>query len=102
MWGNWEVAALVEWLHRHNQSRPSESRVGFYGLDVYSLWESLEAVLYYVEQQGDGAVTAARQAFRCFESYSADPQQYAPTRRGHGGGPPRPGAAEPRPSHCAG
>lgn len=77
MWGNWEVAALVEWLHRHNQSRPSAGRVGFYGLDVYSLWESLEAVLHYVEQQGDGAVTAARHAFRCFEPYSADPQQYA-------------------------
>lgn len=66
MWGNWEVAALVEWLHRLNQSRPSAGRVGFYGLDVYSLWELLEAVLHYVEQQGDGAVTAARHAFRCF------------------------------------
>jgi erythromycin esterase len=77
MWGNWEVAALVEWLHRHNQFRPSAGRVGFYGLDVYSLWESLEAVLHYAEQQGDGAVTAARHAFRCFEPYSADPQQYA-------------------------
>lgn len=77
MWGNWEVAALVEWLHRHNQSRPSAGRVGFYGLDVYSLWESLEAVLHYAEQQGDGAVTAARHAFRCFKPYSADAQQYA-------------------------
>jgi erythromycin esterase len=77
MWGNWEVAALVEWLHRHNQARPAAQRAGFYGLDVYSLWESLQAVLHYAEQQGDGAVTAARQAFRCFEPYSADPQEYA-------------------------
>ncbi|ALW87222.1 protein-L-isoaspartate O-methyltransferase [Hymenobacter sedentarius] len=77
MWGNWEIAALVEWLHRHNQAQPMERRVGFYGLDVYSLWESLEAVLHYVEKQGDGAVTAARRAFRCFEPYSTDPQEYA-------------------------
>jgi erythromycin esterase len=77
MWGNWEIAALVEWLHRHNQARPPARRVGFYGLDVYSLWESLRAVLHYAEQQGDGAVAAARQAFRCFEPYSADPQEYA-------------------------
>ena len=77
MWGNWEVAALVEWLHRHNLGQPAAQRVGFYGLDVYSLWESLRAVLHYAEQQGDGAVDAARQAFRCFEPYSTDPQEYA-------------------------
>ncbi|MBD2721062.1 erythromycin esterase family protein [Hymenobacter armeniacus] len=77
MWGNWEISALVEWLHRHNLSQPAARRVGFYGLDVYSLWESLQAVLHYVEQQGDGALTAARHAFHCFEPYSADPQQYA-------------------------
>jgi erythromycin esterase len=77
MWGNWEIAALVEWLHRHNRAQAAGQRVGFYGLDVYSLWESLEAVLQYAEQQGDGAAQVARQAFRCFEPYSADPQEYA-------------------------
>ena len=77
MWGNWEIAALTEWLHGHNQAQPAERRVGFYGLDVYSLWESLQAVLHYAEQQGDGAISAARQAFRCFEPYSTDPQEYA-------------------------
>jgi len=77
MWGNWEIAALVEWLHRHNRAQPLEQRVGFYGLDVYSLWESLQAVLQYAEQQGDGAMKAAREAFHCFEPYSADPQEYA-------------------------
>ncbi|MFC7666590.1 erythromycin esterase family protein [Hymenobacter humi] len=77
MWGNWEIAALVEWLHRHNKPLQAEARVGFYGLDVYSLWDSLQQVLRYVEKQGDGAVTAARQAFRCFEPYSTDPQEYA-------------------------
>lgn len=77
MWGNWEIAALVEWLHRHNRAQAAGQRVGFYGLDVYSLWESLEAVLHYAEQQGDGAAQVARQAFRCFEPYSDDPQEYA-------------------------
>jgi erythromycin esterase-like protein len=77
MWGNWEIAALVDWLHRHNLSQRPEQRVGFYGLDVYSLWESLQAVLQYAEKQGDGAITAARKAFRCFEPYSDDPQEYA-------------------------
>ncbi|MBF9235978.1 erythromycin esterase family protein [Hymenobacter sp. BT683] len=77
MWGNWEIAAFVEWLHRHNSHQPTGKRIGFYGLDVYSLWDSLQAVLRYVEQQGDAAVAAARRAFHCFEPYSADPQEYA-------------------------
>lgn len=77
MWGNWEIAALVDWLQTHNQAQPAERRVGFYGLDVYSLWESLQAVLHYAQQQGDGAIKAAQQAFRCFEPYSDDPQAYA-------------------------
>ncbi|GAB3230827.1 hypothetical protein GCM10027346_16790 [Hymenobacter seoulensis] len=77
MWGNWEVAALVEWLHQHNRQLPRAERVGFYGLDVYSLWDSLQEILRYVEKQGDGAVHAAQKAFRCFEPYGDDPQEYA-------------------------
>ncbi|WP_324674106.1 erythromycin esterase family protein [Hymenobacter sp. GOD-10R] len=77
MWGNWEITALVEWLHQHNRQRPLEQRVGFYGLDVYSLWESLQEIMHFVEKQGDGAVEAARRAFRCFEPYGNDPQEYA-------------------------
>ncbi|MCR5887508.1 erythromycin esterase family protein [Hymenobacter sp. J193] len=77
MWGNWEIAALVEWLHQHNRQQPLEQRVGFYGLDVYSLWESLQEILHYVEKQGDGAVQAAHKAFQCFEPFGNDPQEYA-------------------------
>src|SRR3954468_4317119 len=36
MWANWEIAALCEWMHKHNKDH--EKKVGFYGLDVYSLW----------------------------------------------------------------
>ncbi|MBX0291810.1 erythromycin esterase family protein [Hymenobacter sp. HSC-4F20] len=77
MWGNWEIAALVEWLHQHNRQLSREQRVGFYGLDVYSLWESLQEIMHYVEKQGDGAVQAAHRAFQCFEPYGDDPQEYA-------------------------
>ena len=77
MWGNWEIAALTEWLHQLNKHRFPADQIGFYGLDVYSLWESLQEVLRYVEKQGDGAVATARRAFQCFEPYSDDPQEYA-------------------------
>jgi erythromycin esterase len=40
MWANEEIVELSEWLHRHNSWPPEEKKVGFCGLDVYSLWDS--------------------------------------------------------------
>ena len=50
MWANEEVAELAEWLRRHNAGLPDDRKVGFYGLDVYSLWDSLYAVLGYLRK----------------------------------------------------
>ena len=77
MWANWEVVAFAEWLKGHNEGLPSEERVGFYGLDVYSLWESLEAVTGFLEDTDPGALEAARRAYRCFEPYREDAHAYA-------------------------
>jgi erythromycin esterase len=78
MWGNWEVAALAEWLREWNHAKPANEKVGFYGLDVYSLWESLEAVMNYLKDEDPEAAKATRQAIRCFEPYrSDDGQSYA-------------------------
>lgn len=76
MWANREVVELAEWLRRHNDQRPPEGRVGFYGLDVYSLWDSLDAVTRFLEEADPDAVEAARRAFRCFEPYWEDEQGY--------------------------
>ena len=77
MWANWEIVAFSEWLRARNQDRPAEERAGFYGLDVYSLWESLAAITDYLREHHPEALPAAREAFRCFEPYEEDPQQYA-------------------------
>jgi erythromycin esterase len=77
MWANWEVVAMVEWLRRHNDSLPQEQRVGFYGLDVYSLWESLAKVTRYLEETTPDAVAAAYRAYNCFQPYGEDVQSYA-------------------------
>jgi erythromycin esterase len=77
MWANWEIVALAEWLRNRNEGLPEEKKVGFYGLDVYSLWESLDAVLRYAESLDGEAVDAARRAFRCFEPYGEDAHEYA-------------------------
>lgn len=77
MWGNWEVAALVDWLWQRNAPLPAHRKTGFYGLDVYSLWESLEQIMQYAGRKGEAAAQAAQRAYKCFEPFSADPQEYA-------------------------
>jgi erythromycin esterase len=77
MWANWEIVALAEWLRKHNAALPEERKVGFYGLDVYSLWESMDAVLRYLDRTDGEAARAARRAFQCFEPYQEDVQKYA-------------------------
>jgi erythromycin esterase len=77
MWANEEVAELSRWLRTHNASRDPADRVGFHGLDVYSLWDSLRAIIGYLEEHEPAAVGPAIEAFRCFEPYGEDPQEYA-------------------------
>lgn len=77
MWANQEIVDLAEWLHRHNTGLPEDRKVGFYGLDVYSLWDSLYAVLGYLRKADPTALPAARRAFLCFEPYGEDVQEYA-------------------------
>lgn len=75
MWANWEIAALSEWLFTYNEKR--HKKVGFYGLDVYSLWESLEAIRRYLEQHEPESLKKATETFRCFEPYKGDETSYA-------------------------
>lgn len=72
MWANWEIVAFTEWLRKFNKGRSPERRAGFYGLDVYSLWESLEAILEYLEKTDPVALAAAKSALKCFEPYGYD------------------------------
>src|SRR5688572_14996546 len=48
MWANEEVADLAAWMRGRNAGRPDAEKVGFYGLDVYSLWDSLYEVMGYL------------------------------------------------------
>jgi erythromycin esterase-like protein len=77
MWGNTDVAAFARWLRGFNGGRPPGRRVGFYGLDVYSLWESLHAVLGHLREHDPDRVEPALAAYRCFEPYAEDPRAYA-------------------------
>lgn len=77
MWANEEVAEFLEWLQGWNCSVAPDRRVGFFGLDVYSLWDSLRSVLRWLADNRPDAVDDALAAMRCFEPYGDEPQRYA-------------------------
>jgi erythromycin esterase-like protein len=77
MWRNTQVLAFVEWLRVHNRAQPPDApRVGFYGLDLYSLHKSMEAVLRYVEKAQPEAAELIRERYACFDHFGPDPQFY--------------------------
>jgi erythromycin esterase len=78
MWANREIVDLIEWLRSHNKGVENrDKKVGFYGLDVYSLWESLEAVMQYLQKNYPDTMKSAIDAYRCFEPYGRDVEEYA-------------------------
>src|SRR5579871_3448297 len=81
MWANEETIRLAEWLRVHNAGLAEARRVGFYGLDVYSLWDSLYQVMGYLQKHDGAALEAARQAYRCFEPFGEDEHAYARSTR---------------------
>ena len=81
LWANWEVLELIDWLGLHNRGLAEEDRVGFYGLDVYGLFESMAAVVEYLEGVDPEAADEARDAYRCFEPYGENAQEYARATR---------------------
>ncbi|MBM7569112.1 erythromycin esterase family protein [Paenibacillus sacheonensis] len=76
MWANQEIAEFAEWLRSSNAGKPEEEKVGFYGIDLYSLWESLNELLRYFESRGGEELEAAKRAFECFEPHGGDEQSY--------------------------
>lgn len=72
MWANWEIVALANWLRKHNAGLTADKRIGFYGLDVYSLWESMESIMQYLKKTDLSALRVAEEAYQCFEPYGRD------------------------------
>jgi erythromycin esterase-like protein len=75
MWANWETVALAEWLRGIMKGK---RRMKLMVLDVYSLWESFDEVLKYLENKDLTIKKAALDAFNCFEPYKrGEGQEYA-------------------------
>lgn len=76
MWQNTDVIDLVQWLRSENEHRPSDQRVGFVGLDVYGLHESMAAVIEYLRECDPAAARAVRERYACFDAFGEDAHAY--------------------------
>src|SRR5437667_353598 len=77
MWRNVEVVDLIGWLRNFNDTVPKgRAKIGVYGLDLYSLYTSIEAVIKYLDKVDSQAAAAARRRYGCFEDFGEDAQNY--------------------------
>jgi len=74
MWRNQEVRSFVEWLRGHNAQSPWP--VAFHGLDLYSLYNSIRAVLGYLDEVDPAAARVARHRYGCLTPWQSDPASY--------------------------
>ncbi|HXV36466.1 MAG TPA: protein-L-isoaspartate(D-aspartate) O-methyltransferase [Myxococcota bacterium] len=77
MWRNHETLAFVDWLREHNaKTRGDRPAACVYGLDLYSLFTSIQAVLQYLDRVDPGAARVARERYGCLTPWEADPAAY--------------------------
>lgn len=79
MWRNTSVLAFVEWLRKRNDAAGAgggRTKAGFYGLDLYSLFTSIQEVVRYLEQVDPVAAEETRRRYACFDHYDQDSQHY--------------------------
>lgn len=82
MWANWEIVAFAEWMRNFNKDLIINKKVGFYGLDVYSMRESMESIINYLKKNDPETLQTAMKAIQCFEPYNEDEgQSYARASR---------------------
>jgi erythromycin esterase-like protein len=76
MWRNADVLEFIGWLRDHNDAMRIPRKVGFYGLDLYSLHASMDAVLSYLRKVDPEAAQRAERRYACFDHFGDSPQDY--------------------------
>ncbi|CAA9359634.1 MAG: Protein-L-isoaspartate O-methyltransferase [uncultured Gemmatimonadetes bacterium] len=76
MWPNAPIRDLVEWMRGYNAGKPATAQIGFYGMDLYSLTESADAVIRALETMDPAAARRTRERYRCFEPFRERPEAY--------------------------
>jgi len=76
MWRNADVLDFVGWLRTYNERQSADKRAGFYGLDLYSLRASMQAVLAFLDKVDPEASGRARRRYGCFDQFGEEMQEY--------------------------
>lgn len=76
MWRNTVIPELLRGLRSANAGRVEEEQVGFYGLDIYNMNASIEAVLAYLDDHDPAAAAVARERYGCLTPWQSDPATY--------------------------
>ena len=76
MWRNREFDSFIRWLRQHNEHRGYERMAGFYGLDLYNLSGSIEAVIDFLEREDPQLAQLAHRRYGCLEPWADEPQLY--------------------------
>jgi protein-L-isoaspartate(D-aspartate) O-methyltransferase len=86
MWRNTVIARLMQDLRDLNEGRAPEQMAGFYGLDIYNMSGSIEAVLAYLDENDPEAAAVARERYGCLTPWQSEPETYgrAALSRGYG------------------
>lgn len=77
MWRNTTMLPFLKWLRKYNDESATLHKVGFYGLDLYSLNASMQAVVRYLMKVDPQSALEAKNRYACFDHMSVDPQMYA-------------------------
>ncbi|MGO8872996.1 MAG: erythromycin esterase family protein [Acidimicrobiales bacterium] len=77
MWRNRDVQGFVQWLRVRNDAQTHPAmKARFYGLDLYSLRTSIEAVITYLDEVDPVEAVRARDRYSCFDHAGAEGQAY--------------------------
>ena len=76
MWRNTTIPPFLQWLRAYNDKTAPTNKVGFYGLDLYSLNTSMQAVIQYLKKVDPLAAEHAINHYACFDHLNVDPQVY--------------------------
>jgi protein-L-isoaspartate(D-aspartate) O-methyltransferase len=77
MWANMQVLEFVKWLRDYNKRYSSPDKaVGFFGLDLYSLYSSINSVISYLQEVDPELAVIARKRYGCLTPWETDPATY--------------------------
>ncbi|AZL16241.1 erythromycin esterase family protein [Rickettsiales endosymbiont of Stachyamoeba lipophora] len=76
MWRNSTIIEFIDWLYDYNLSLTESERIGFYGLDLYSLEASIQEIIKFLENVDTEAANRAKERYACFDHFKHDLQSY--------------------------